>query len=69
MTTTTIYDGALINDRVCGCDEATIDLTNAEVDQMVESIVTGGTWDTEDEPMTDDEIRADVRATIESCRM
>ena len=65
---TTRYDGQLINDTVCGCDDEIVELTAAEVDQMIEAVVRGGTWDADDE-MTDDEIRADVRRAIEDCAL
>lgn len=62
------YDGSKLNDQVCNCDESTITLTEAEVDQMIEAVVSGGTWDNTD-TMTDDEIRAEVRAAIKSCEI
>jgi hypothetical protein len=43
-------------------------MTDTEVDQMVEAVVSGKTWDDTD-TMTDDEIRAEVRAAIKSCEI
>jgi len=32
------YDGEKINGAVCGCDDAVVELTEAEIDKMIEDI-------------------------------
>jgi hypothetical protein len=63
-----VYDGEKLNDRVCSCDDRLISLTNAETDQMIDAIVSGGTWDP-DGVKSETEIRAEVFAAIESCEV
>ena len=62
------YSGEMINDTVCSCDEDTITLNDAEVSQMIEAVVSGGTWD-ETKTLTDDQIRDEVRARIAACEI
>jgi hypothetical protein len=62
------YDGEKLNNRVCNCDETVITLTDAEVDQMIDAVVSGGTWNP-DGNQSEAEIRAEIFAAIESCEI
>lgn len=62
------YDGEKINGTVCGCDDAVVELTEAEIDKMIEAIIEGGTWEI-DSDISDDERRVKIRSAIDACEI